>query len=97
MTDEHIKHKLSGIISVDAVGYIRLLGEDEASTIRALESSKELMANMIQQSRGRVVDATGDNLLAEFSSAVDATECAVKIRQELKTKKMANCRIPQGR
>jgi adenylate cyclase len=86
MAEERAKRKLSGILSADAVGYSRLMQEDEASTIRNLEDSKRLMSELIQQFKGRVVDAPGDNLLAEFSSVVDATECAVKIQQELKTK-----------
>jgi adenylate cyclase len=86
MTEERAKRKLSGILSADAVGYSRMMEEDEASTIRTLADSKELMTNLIQQYRGRVVDAPGDNLLAEFSSVVDATECAVKIQQALKAK-----------
>ncbi len=86
MTEERAKRKLSGILSVDAVGYSRLMQEDEASTIRNLEDSKRLMSELIEQFKGRVVDAPGDNLLAEFGSVVDATECSVKIQQELKTK-----------
>jgi adenylate cyclase len=94
MTEERARRKLSGILSADAVGYSRLMQKDEESTIRTLADSKELMANLIQQYRGRVVDAPGDNLLAEFGSVVDAVECAVKIQQELKTK---NEDLPQNR
>jgi len=94
MGEERAKRKLSGILSADAVGYSRLMEEDEASTILTLADSKELMANLIEQYRGRVVDAPGDNLLAEFDSVVDATECAVKIQQELKTK---NAQLPGNR
>ena len=86
MTEERAKRKLSGILSADAVGYSRLMQEDEESTISSLADSKELVAKLIQQYRGRVVDAPGDNLLAEFSSVVDATECAAKIQQELRIK-----------
>jgi len=86
MTEERAKRKLSGILSADAVGYSRLMQEDEESTISTLADSKELVAKLIQQYRGRVVDAPGDNLLAEFSSVVDATECAAKIQQELRIK-----------
>jgi adenylate cyclase len=64
MTEERAKRKLSGILSADAVGYSRLMQDDEALTIRTLEDSKELMTNLIIQYRGRVVDAPGDNLLA---------------------------------
>ena len=94
MTEERAKRKLSGILSADAVGYSRLMQEDEASTIVTLAESKELMANLIQQYRGRVVDAPGDNLLAEFGSVVDAIECAVKIQKELKAK---NAELPDYR
>jgi len=94
MNEERPKRKLSGILSADAVGYSRLMQEDEAATILTLADSKELMANLIQQYRGRVVDAPGDNLLAEFGSVVDATGCAVKIQQELKTK---NTEMPENR
>ena len=86
MSEERAKRKLSGILSADAVGYSRLMQDDEAATILTLADSKQLMADLIQQYRGRVVDAPGDNLLAEFGSVVDATECAVKIQQELKAK-----------
>jgi adenylate cyclase len=94
MAEERAKRKLSGILSADAVGYSRLMEKDEESTIRTLADSKELMVNLIQQYRGRVVDAPGDNLLAEFGSVVDATECAVKIQQELKAK---NAELPEKR
>jgi adenylate cyclase len=94
MADERARRKLSGILSADAVGYSRLMQEDEASTIRDLEDNKRLMGELIQQFKGRVVDAPGDNLLAEFDSVVDATECAVEIQQELKGK---NSELPDNR
>jgi adenylate cyclase len=53
MTEERAKRKLSGILSADAVGYSRLMQDDEALTIRTLEDSKELMTNLIIQYRGR--------------------------------------------
>ena len=94
MTEERAKRKLSGILSADAVGYSRLMQEDEALTISTLEDSKRLMSALIEQFKGRVVDAPGDNLLAEFGSVVDATECAAKIQKELKTK---NAELPDNR
>jgi adenylate cyclase len=94
MTEERARRKLSGILSADAVGYSRLMQEDEASTIRNLEDSKKLRSSLIERFKGRVVDAPGDNLLAEFDSVVDATECAVNIQQELKNK---NAELPDNR
>ena len=94
MTQEGFKRKLAAILSADVEGYSRLMGEDEDATIRTLTSYRELMTNFIQQYRGRVVDAPGDNLLAEFVSIVDATECAVKIQRKLKSK---NADLPDNR
>jgi adenylate cyclase len=70
------------------------MGEDEEGTIRTLNTYKEVMSNLIQQQRGRVVDAPGDNVLAEFGSVVDAVRCAVDIQKELKTR---NAELPENR
>jgi TolB-like protein len=59
------------------------MGNDEASTIHTLTAYKEAMTALIKQHRGRVVDAPGDNLLADFVSVVDAVQCAVEIQREL--------------
>ena len=79
MTEESFKRKLTAILSADVEGYSRLMGEDEDATIRTLTAYRELMSTLIQKHRGRVVDSPGDNLLAEFSSIVDAVRCAVEI------------------
>jgi adenylate cyclase len=83
MIEEGLKRKLTAILSADVEGYSRLMGDDEESTIRTLTNYRSAMTSLIQQHRGRVVDAPGDNLLAEFTSAVDAVTCAVKIQREL--------------
>jgi adenylate cyclase len=94
MTTQEVKRKLTAILSADVKGYSRLIREDELGTIRTLNAYKELMTNLIQQHHGRVVDAPGDNLLAEFGSVVDAVECAVEIQKELKTR---NGELPENR
>jgi adenylate cyclase len=94
MTEERARRKLSAILSADAVGYSRLMQEDEASTIRNLADSKKLMSEFTERYKGRVVDAVGDNLLAEFISVMDATECAVKIQKELNTR---NAELPEDK
>jgi len=86
MTTQEVKRKLTAIFSGDVKAYSRLLAKDEAGTIRTLNSHKDVMANLIQQHRGRVVDASGDNVLAEFASVIDASQCAVEIQKELKTR-----------
>jgi TolB-like protein len=83
MPIEGLKRKLTAILSADVEGYSRLMGDDEESTIRTLTIYRSAMTALIQQHRGRVVDAPGDNLLAEFTSAVDAVTGAVEIQREL--------------
>ena len=86
MTTQEVKRKLAAILSADVKGYSRLMGEDEEGTARALNAYKEAMAGLIQHHHGRVVDAPGDNMLAEFASVVDAVRCAVEIQKELETR-----------
>ena len=94
MTTQEIKRKLTAILSADVKGYSRLMGEDEKGTVRTLNAYKEVMTGLIQHHHGRVVDATGDNLMAEFASVVDAVQCAVDIQKELKTR---NAELPENR
>ncbi len=86
MTKERLTRKIRAILSADAVGYSRLMQENEDWTIKAIVDSRGLMSETITQFNGRVVDAPGDNLLAEFASVVDAIECAVEIQRKLKAK-----------
>src|SRR5439155_4317222 len=81
-----MERKLAALLSADVKGYSRLMGEDEEATICTLIAYRQVMAALIVQYRGRVVDSPGDNLLAEFASAVDAVQCAIAIQQALKTK-----------
>jgi adenylate cyclase len=83
---ENFKRKLTAILSADAVGYSRLMAEDETATVKTIASYREIMASLIKQHRGRVVDSPGDNLLAEFSSVVDAVQCAVAVQSEFQTR-----------
>ena len=94
MATEGFKRKLTAILSTDAVGYSRLMGEDEATTVRTLETYKRVISDLIQQHRGRVVDAPGDNILAEFASVVDAVQCAVAAQHEIQAR---NLELPETR
>ena len=94
MADEGFKRKLTAILSADAVGYSRLMAEDEAATVKTMASYRKIMSSLIKQHRGRVVDSPGDNVLAEFSSVVDAVQCAVAVQNEIQTK---NADLPDNR
>jgi adenylate cyclase len=83
MPEEGFKHKLAAILSADVVGYSRLMAEDELATIRTLSSYRDKISTHVHENGGRVVDFIGDNMLAEFSSALNAVDCAVKIQNAL--------------
>ncbi|MFC1877536.1 adenylate/guanylate cyclase domain-containing protein, partial [Thermodesulfobacteriota bacterium] len=86
MTEQKTIRKLSAILSADVKSYSLLMSDDEAFTIQTLKEYRTIMSKYIEQNNGRVVDAPGDNMLAEFSSAVDAVQCGVEIQKVLKEK-----------
>jgi class 3 adenylate cyclase/Tfp pilus assembly protein PilF len=92
MINQNVKRKLTAILSADVKGYSRLMGEDEIGTIRTLTAYREAMTDLVLLHRGRVVDAPGDNMLAEFASVVDAVQCAVEIQRELAER---NAELPE--
>ena len=83
MESDRLERKLAAILSTDAVGFSRLMAQNEVQTITAIESSRVLMNECIRQYGGRVVDSVGDNLLAEFASVVDAVAGAIEIQAQL--------------
>src|SRR5262245_41663944 len=89
-----MERKLAAIFSADVKGYSRLMGDDELATVRTLTAYREVITNLIQTHRGRVVDSPGDNILAEFASVVDAVQCATEIQQELTVR---NVELPSHR
>jgi adenylate cyclase len=84
--EQKVTRKLRAIMSADVKGYSILMVDDEVATVRTLKDYRNIMSARIEEHGGRVVDAVGDNLLAEFDSAVGAVECAVEVQKELKTK-----------
>jgi TolB-like protein/class 3 adenylate cyclase len=94
MTTQGVTRNLKAILSADVEGYSRLMSQDEVGTIRTLKSYKEAISVLIKQYRGRVVDAPGDNLLAEFGSVSDAVNCAAEIQRELAER---NAELPDSR
>jgi len=83
MATEDFTRRLSAILSADVEGYSRLMREDEEATVRTLTTYCTAMTHLINQYRGRVVDSPGDNILAEFTSVVDAVNCGVELQREL--------------
>ena len=94
MAEEGFKRKLAAILSADAVGYSRLMAENETATVKTIATYREVISSLIKQHRGRVVDSPGDNILAEFSSVVDAVQCAVAVQNEFETR---NAELPDNR
>ena len=83
MADEGFERKLAAILIADVEGYSRLMDDDEEATVRTLTAYRTAINNIVQQYRGRIVDNPGDNILAEFTSVVNAVNCAVEIQREL--------------
>jgi adenylate cyclase len=83
MADEGFKRKLTAILSADVEGYSRLMDDDEAATVRTLTAYRSAITDLVQKVSGRVVDSPGDNILAEFTSVVDAVSCAAEIQRDL--------------
>jgi TolB-like protein/class 3 adenylate cyclase/Tfp pilus assembly protein PilF len=94
MVSEAFKRKLAAILSADVEGYSRLMDDDEEATVRTLTAYRNAITNLTQLFRGRVVDSPGDNILAEFSSVVDAVNCAVEIQRDLAER---NADLPYNR
>jgi hypothetical protein len=76
--------RLAAILAADVAGYSRLIGADESGTLERLRAlRRELLDPKIAEHRGRLVKTTGDGLLVEFGSVVDALRCAVEVQREL--------------
>jgi adenylate cyclase len=84
MAEERVQRRLAAILAADVAGYSRLMGVDEEGTLSALkELRRELADPKIKEHRGRIVKTTGDGLLVEFASVVDAVRCAVEVQYEM--------------
>jgi len=76
--------RLAAILAADVAGYSRLLGADEEGTFERLKAlRRELLDPKIADQHGRIVKTTGDGLLVEFASVVDAVRCAVEVQQAM--------------
>jgi adenylate cyclase len=81
---ERVERRLAAILAADVAGYSRLMGEDEEGTLTALKAiRRELGDPKIKEHRGRIVKTTGDGLLVEFASVVDAVRCAIEVQRAM--------------
>src|SRR5690348_17793290 len=84
LTEKGVERRLAAILAADVVGYSRLMGQDEAGTLSRLKAlRRELIDLKIAEHRGRIVKTTGDGLLVEFPSVVDAVRCAVAVQRAI--------------
>jgi adenylate cyclase len=84
MPEDRVDRRLAAIVASDVAGYSRLMGADEEGTLRQLKMHrKELVDPKITEHRGRIVKTTGDGMLVEFVSFVDAVRCAVDIQRRM--------------
>src|SRR5258708_4165691 len=82
VTEQQIERRLAAILAMDVVGYSRLMGADEVGTLRALQAHRRALIDpTIAAHRGRIVKTTGDGVLVEFPSAVEAVACAISVQQ----------------
>ena len=92
---ERVERRLAAILAADVAGYSRLMEADEEGTLAALQAiRREFSDPKIAEHRGRIVKTTGDGLLAEFASVVDAVRCVVELQREMIAR---NAAAPEGR
>jgi adenylate cyclase len=82
MSGERVERRLAAILAADVAGYSRLIGEDEAGTLaRPRIYRRELIDPKVAKHKGRIVKTTGDGILVEFSSVIEAVACAVAVQR----------------
>src|SRR5713101_3445434 len=84
MSEERVERRLAAILAADVASYSRLMGVDEEGTLAALKAiRRDLLDLKIAEHHGRIVKTTGDGMLVEFASVVDAVRCAVEVQQAM--------------
>jgi adenylate cyclase len=87
LSAERVERRLAAVLAADVTGYSRLMGQDEERTLANLKSLRKVLVDpAIAAHRGRIVKTTGDGLLVEFASAVDAARCAVEVQRDMAEK-----------
>src|SRR5262249_47971676 len=92
---ERVERRLTAILAADVAGYSRLMGADEEGTLAQLKAHRRALVDpKIAEHRGRIVKTTGDGMLVEFASVVDALRCAVEVQRGMAER---NADVPQDR
>ena len=94
MVEERTQRRLAAILAADVVGFSRLMEADESGTMAALKvRRKDVLDPLVAKHQGRIFKTTGDGVLIEFASAVNAVQCAVELQQGMAVAKVVNPRI----
>src|SRR6187401_1370583 len=84
LANDRVERRLAAILAADVAGYSRLMGIDEERTLADLKAHRRAVVDpKITEHRGRIVKTTGDGMLVEFASIVDAVRCAVDVQREM--------------
>ena len=84
MSTERVERRLAAILAADVAGYSRLMAADEVGTLAQLKAHrKDVIDPKITEHRGRIVKTTGDGMLVEFASVVDAIRCAIEVQRSM--------------
>jgi len=95
LSAERVERRLAAILAADVAGYSRLMGREEAGTLARLKAlRRELIDPMVAEHRGRIVKTTGDGLLIEFPSVVEAVACAITVQSGMGSR---NAATPEDR
>ena len=95
MTDNRVERRLAAILAADVAGYSRLMGADEEGVLAHLKTArKSLLDPTIAAHRGRIVKTSGDGILVEFASVVDAARCAIEVQRGMVEQ---NATVPQAK
>src|SRR5712664_3975682 len=93
LIEKRVERRLAAVLAADVAGYSRLMGADEEGTLARLKTfRKALIDPKITEHRGRIVKTTGDGMLVEFASAVDAARCALEVQRDMAGQ---NAKVPQ--
>ena len=94
MSENATQRRLTAILSMDVKGYSKLMGDDDESTVNTITAYRRIISELILKHQGRVVDTPGDNILAEFGSALNAVNGAIDIQHTLD---IENSKLPENR